>query len=194
MNNTESGDLDTGSELVVLGWDPADTHTSNFWEQIGDVTAAGGVDSFDVTLDSDKRYLWIQIFTEAESGTINPYLRVGDGSADNGNNYAQRYSTNGGSDSTLTSQSWIALDGVTPATGETTFTNIFVINYSTQEKLMLIHSVESEASGAGNAPSRLETVAKWANTSGQIDTVELQNNAGSGNFSNKSQIRVWGAD
>ena len=33
-NNTGSGSYNTGSELVVLGWDPADTHGTNFWEEL----------------------------------------------------------------------------------------------------------------------------------------------------------------
>jgi hypothetical protein len=27
----------TGAEMVVLGWDPADTHTTNFWEELASV-------------------------------------------------------------------------------------------------------------------------------------------------------------
>jgi hypothetical protein len=35
--NNQSGDYASGSEVVVLGWDPADTHTSNFWEELASV-------------------------------------------------------------------------------------------------------------------------------------------------------------
>ena len=30
--NAEGGSWDSGAELVVLGWDPDDTHTTNFWK------------------------------------------------------------------------------------------------------------------------------------------------------------------
>jgi hypothetical protein len=34
----QAGTFNTGSQkLVVLGWDPADTHTSNFWEELASV-------------------------------------------------------------------------------------------------------------------------------------------------------------
>ena len=28
----------SGTEVVVLGWDPTDTHTDNFWEELGSAT------------------------------------------------------------------------------------------------------------------------------------------------------------
>ena len=34
--NTNAGSFDSGNEVVVLGWDPADTHTDNFWEELVD--------------------------------------------------------------------------------------------------------------------------------------------------------------
>jgi hypothetical protein len=34
----------TGSEVVVLGWDPADTHTSNFWEELASVELGSQVE------------------------------------------------------------------------------------------------------------------------------------------------------
>jgi hypothetical protein len=55
--------FNTGSEVVVLGWDPADTHTTNFWEELASVDLSGGAA---VTYQSGtftaKKYLWVQVF------------------------------------------------------------------------------------------------------------------------------------
>ena len=40
-----SGTFDIGSELVVLGWDENDTHSSNFWEPLADVTLGSDGDN-----------------------------------------------------------------------------------------------------------------------------------------------------
>jgi hypothetical protein len=49
----------TNSEAVVLGWDPADTHTSNFWEELASVDLSGGAaDILDSGTFTAKKYLW----------------------------------------------------------------------------------------------------------------------------------------
>ena len=195
FNNFGSGDFPIGSEAVVLGWDPADTHTSNFWEELASVDLSGGAaDTLSSGTFTAKKYLWIQAYTTATGGTTNPYFRVGNTTLDTGSNYAIRYSTNGAADSTLTSQSNIPLDGVTLATGESSFSNFFIINNASNEKLIIHHSVESEAAGAGAAPSRIELASKWTNTSNQIDIVGLNNVSGTGDFGTKTTLKVWGSD
>jgi len=50
--NDDGGDYKTGSEVVVLGWDPTDTHTNNFWEELASVeitSAAATIDSGTIT-------------------------------------------------------------------------------------------------------------------------------------------------
>ena len=75
---------------------------------------------------------------------------------------------------------------------ETCFVNIHIINKSDKEKLMIWETVQQGTAGTLNATARRFGVAKWTNTSSQIDIVSLIN-AGSGNFSNGT-IKVWGSD
>ena len=195
LHNIETGSFNTGSEVVVLGWDPTDTHTTNFWEELASVDLSGGsADTLSSGTFTAKKYLWIQAYTTATGGTTNPYFRVGNTTLDTGSNYAIRYSTNGAADSTLTSQGNIPLDGVTLATGESSLSNFFIINNASNEKLIIHSSVESEAAGAAAAPSRIELASKWVNTSNQIDIVGLNNVSGTGDFGTETMIKVWGSN
>ena len=187
MLNAESGDYASGTEFVVLGWDPADTHTNNFWEELASVDLSGGAaDSLTTSTITAKKYLWIQRFAE-NSGAIQARFRF---NSDSGTNYARRLSANGAADGTVTSQTGMQFPfvGSVPA-----FYNLFVINNSSNEKLVIGHQVQQNTAGAGNAPNRAEAVYKWANTSSQITEVSVHND-GAGDFGTKTTIKVWGAD
>ena len=183
-----SGDYAIGSEAVVLGWDPADTDTSNFWEELASVNG-DGTGGFDTGTFTSKKYLCVQAYLDPSASARNNF-RVGNTTVDTGNNYSTRSSTDGGADSTETS--------VTVARGNATsystpsFFNMFIINNSANEKLIIGHSVIQNTAGAANAPNRIEFVSKWADTSNQIDIIEAF--PSSGNYSTTSQIKVWGAN
>ena len=182
----------SGSEVVVLGWDPADTHTTNFWEELASVELTSTNTVLDSGIFTAKRYLWIQLFAKANTSLTSIGGRY---NGDTGNNYANRYSDNGGTDGTNTSQpihTWTV--GGDLASGETQFTNVFVINNASNEKLSICHTVEKGTSGASTAPTRRETVGKWANTTDQITQVQLVRTNTTGDFASGSFIKVWGAD
>ena len=175
-----------GSEVVVLGWDPADTHTTNFWEEIG---TASGTGLADITLDSSKKYNWIQaFFTTTSSSGIK--LRLGNGSLDAGSNYTRRQSTNGGSDTTAINE-----DGISFASGWTSsykiFLNAFIINNSANEKL-IIANLTYTTSGSSQIPARYEIVGKWTNTSALFNHIGIVNDASS--LIASSEAKVWGSD
>jgi len=52
--NAEAGSYNTGSEVVVLGWDPADIHTDNFWEELASVTLSGTDSNVQLSITSKK--------------------------------------------------------------------------------------------------------------------------------------------
>ena len=190
-NDAGAGDFASGSEVVVLGWDSADTHTNNFWEELASVQASGSSATLSSGTFTAKKYLWVQAFVDSAT-TVDVRLRMGNGTADSGNNYAYRSSTDGGADSTSTSANHAALDSGTP--NVPSFMNMFIINNSSNEKLIIVHQTDGDTAGAGTAPDRRETVAKWANTSNQADIIDLVNGAGTTNFTSNSILKVWGAD
>ena len=188
--NSHSGNYASGSEVVVLGWDPDDTHTDNFWEELASVELTSAGDSISSGTFTAKKYLWIQGYVKA-SGAIQGKIRVGNGTIDTGSNYADRNSVDGGSDGTNTSGTAIGVGGGGSTGGE--FFNCFVINNTSNEKLFIIHSVKQNTTGAGTAPRRKEVVGKWSNTSNQINIVDyLQSESGS--FDTGSFLTVWGSD
>jgi hypothetical protein len=183
----DSGSWLSGSEMVVLGWDPTDTHTTNFWEELASVDLSGGaatnIDSGTITA---KKYLWIQYYTEqsADSDFLITF------NADTGSNYARRYDNDGGTETTGTSLA--NFTQVSRTANLPQFTNMFIVNNSANEKLIIAHTVYQMTAGAGTATARWEAVGKWANTSAQITSMKIT--SGSGNLASKTVLKIWGSD
>ena len=189
--HASSGDYTSGSEVVVLGWDPADTHTSNFWEELASVDLSGGAANLiDSGTFTAKKYLWIQLYVSTTGGAVSQRLTF---NSDTGTNYAQRKSFDGGSDTTSVNSSNI--DGMNDdlVTNSGGFTNMFIINNSANEKLGIGHTISQEAAGAGTAPTRDEEVFKWVNTSSQITRLTFTNNK-AGDMDTTTTLKVWGSD
>jgi hypothetical protein len=188
--NPESGDFASGAELVVLGWDPDDTHTNNFWEELASETTTAAT-SVTATI-SEKKYLWVQFYSKGFATNDRAHFRMGDGSVDSGTNYAYRVSTNGGTDSTGGSGDRILSD-VNSAHTTPDFFNLFIINNSANEKLVIGHHVGQSTAGAATAPVRNEFVGKHVQTSGINDTISFVAESGN-NFTAGGILKVWGAD
>ena len=186
---TTSANYNLG-EVVVLGWDPDDTHTDNFWEELASVEleSAGELSSGTFTA---KKYLWVQVYTPSSSNSSpDGYVEF---NADSGTNYAHRRSHNGGSDTTGTSDGiGIRIDGTGGQTAK--FHSFFIINNSSNEKLVIAQSITGNTAGAGNAPSRTESVGKWANTNSQITRVDIIDQYASSQWGAGSFIKVWGSN
>ena len=180
VNENGSGTINTNSEMVVLGWDPADTHTTNFWEELASVDSTTVSESI-----TAKKYLWIQIWAD-DSSSMALDLTF---NSDTGNNYAIRGSNNGAADGTGTSAPSI-IDNYGFG-GHPHFINMFVINNTSNEKLMIGHSISQSTAGAASAPNRRELVGKWANTSNQITSIQCDN---AGTAFDRIIMKVWGAD
>ena len=176
-----------GSQLVVLGWDPADTHTNNFWEELASVNASGSSTVLSSGTITAKKYLWIQCYSEGTSGDI-----WTDFNNDNNPNYARRYSIDGGPEQTNGSLTALSNFHNAGRAGQEAFSNWFIINNQSNEKLIICHSIQQNTSGAAFAPNRLEIVGKWANTTNQITEIDFDSK--SGNFGSNSILKVWGAD
>jgi hypothetical protein len=185
-----SGSFNSGAEMVVLGWDPDDTHTTNFWEELADVTT-GSTGALSSGTFTAKKYLWVQAYTPSSSNSSpDGYVEF---NADSGTNYAHRRSHNGGSDTTGTSDGiGIRIDGSGGQTAK--FHNMFIVNNSANEKLVICNSITQQTAGAGTAPTRTESVGKWVNTSDQITRVDIIDQYASDQWGAGSFIKVWGHD
>ena len=183
--NASSNTFASGSEVVVLGWDPADTHTTNFWEELASVSGTGSSTEISSGTISAKKYLWLQMWndTGATSYTSMTFNN------DTGSNYARRTSEDGSADSTAVSET-AAL--IPPNVTGAHFMNIFIINNSANEKLCMFSNVGGSSAGAGTVPLRSEGVFKWANTSAQITEIDMTSS--SGNYTSNSILKVWGHD
>lgn len=164
--------------------------TGGIWgEQLGRFPLSVAGDTITVDNLPAKKYLRIMYFL-LPTGQINPNIRFNN---DSGNNYASRFSPNGGgADTTATSQSANFIDtggGVTvPIYGF-----MDVINVATQEKLSFSTSIDVSTAGAANAPGRRLQWQKWANTTDQITRVDVRN-GGTGDFAIGSEVIVLGHD
>jgi len=185
--NDLTGNFSVGSEVVVLGWDPADTHTTNFWQELASVELGADGDNLSSGTITAKKYLWVQAYI-AGSGNARVHLTFNNDTT----SYAVRDSSNGGTDATFTNQGEIRLHG-SYNNGDPKFINLFIINNSANEKLVTSHTISGGTSGAANAPDRVQTVGKWDNTSAQITEIDLDNND-TGSFGTGSILKVWGAD
>ena len=199
VTNPYGGDLDTGSEMVVLGCDDdeADSGT-NFWQELADVDlSSGAATTLSTGTITAKKYLWVQGYSERNtSGTHQPMVTFND---DAGSNYAVRRCNNGGSTGgggEDAEQGWGSQSKGIFAwkAGNKHFTNSFIINTTSQEKLMMIEDTAFTTAGASDgSPFRSENLTKWANTSAQITSIKLSEQDGH-TFDTQTSLRVWGSN
>jgi hypothetical protein len=188
------GTWGTGSEVVVLGWDPADTHTTNFWEELASVDWSSGGE-IDTGTFASKKYLWVQISWQNTTGLWTYMNFNGDNSA---TKYTSRQSVDGAADGTVVNYSageqyYAILGEGSSDVYANNFANMFIVNNATSEKLGIIHSmlVRDGTVGAGYAPRRVEGVFKYTDTSNAITRIQLLKNSGS--YSGGT-MKVWGSD
>ena len=158
------------------------------WERLAHVVLGSDGDNIDTGTFTAKKNMKVIINLKASSTTNRPCLRF---NGDTGNNYADRYSGNGGSDGTGTSRSNIRVFGYNDASKDK-YVVSNITNISDKEKLVIAHGMDNGGNGAGNAPTRDESVGKWANTSASITSIQVFNDE-SGDFEAGSYITVLGA-
>jgi len=191
MLNRGSGTSSDG-ELVVLGYDPDDTHTDNFWEQLD---SFNGTNATTMTGNAftPKKYLWIQGYLKPTSGTITPLLKLGSGgTVDTTGNYSLKYAFNGASPVPMTNTTaGLGFFYTTGGANNGIFFNTFIINKSGQDKLCI-----SEINDGASQPDHTRLVSKWVPTteSDQANIVGVDQWSGSGTFSTDSIIKVWGSN
>ena len=182
LQDDGSDNMGTGSEMVVLGWDESDTHTTNFWEELADVDVTTGT-SISTGTFSAKKYLWVQFYLKSTAISFDWRFN-----SDSGTNYSARNNNNGGTEYTQVSKNILMENAGLGAFPH--FGNMFIINNSANEKLVTGHLMSQRTSGAANAPQRMEWVGKWTNTADQITDITMLNSTNVQIF----KMKVWGAN
>jgi hypothetical protein len=157
------------------------------WGKAGSDTLTGTGDLMTIT-DLPANLSNFFISHTLASGQTEPLITFNN---DTGSNYAYRYSSDGGSDSTQTSGSNVFTHTASNTTDNSWL--MYCINISAEEKLFLMWSMGANTAGAGNAPTRREYAGKWVNTSAQITEIDATN-GGTGDFLTGSNITALGSD
>ena len=180
-----SGTLNAGTEVVVLGYDPSDTHTDNFWQQLYTDSKTGqSTDNIDTGTFTNKKYLWVQLWCK---GTGNTTVKATfNNSTDS--TYAYRASNDGGSEITASGTNFVLHN---TKANDDKFVNMFIVNDGTNEILGIAHTAEGNSDGEGVAPQRRET-AFQRSTATAITDIEFDNDD-TGSFTDW-EIKVWGHD
>jgi hypothetical protein len=197
-NQNGSGSLTSDSQVVILGYNPTDTHTTNFWEEIGSTdTLTNGM--LDVTI-AKKKYLWVQavweVATYNNTGSGIRFNNDSSGTDNSSGNYSQRGRQNGNSGDTLETTNRTKIHN-TASGGKRQFMNMFITNNATREKLCIIDNVivgtaaNSSIEGVTVAPRKLKNAGKWDNVTDQIERIQILDT--SANLVNGS-IKIWGSD
>jgi len=159
------------------------------WVELDRTTLGSPGDDITVSGLADKRYYMVLVDKQT-TGNSDGNIRLGNGTADAGNNYAQRLNNNGGTDAIGTGIAQIQADlggRNTPA-----FAVGYLGNISADEKLWLSHAVGQSTAGSGVAPERSENVGKHAQTSNPNDVIQVHNiNAGSFNTGAQCVVLEW---
>lgn len=162
--------------------------TSTVWyEELGRTALGGAGDTITVSSLPARKFLLIYGIL-LNSGQLDTILRFNNDSAAN---YSAEGSTGFAAGADLLSQTSFALDPGTPSQNEYFVCEVF--NNTANEKMGFTRILEAGATGGGTAPNgRIQNI-KWANTSAQINRVDVIN-SGTGDFASGSVVVVLGHD
>jgi hypothetical protein len=157
-----------------------------WWEEIARTTLESVGDTITVDNIPEREYLKIIVNTP-NSGQISQTLRFNN---DSGSNYASSLATAGGATSASVNQTSVVVTGV--ATYPMHF-ELEIFNPQSREKVGYLRRFHQNTAGAGNAPTQMEGVLKWVNTSAKINRVDVIN-AGTGDFAIGAEVIILGHD
>jgi len=186
MTNTDTGGYLAESEVVVLGWDPEDTHTTNFWAELSSTTLGSANATIDSGTITAKKYLWFQVFSAGSTASNRCHVRINSVST---GIYVDRYSSDGASDATDVNSGSSRISNINDTNPK--FLSGFIINTAETAKLGIASEVTRNSSGSGSATQRTESVIKIT-TDTQATSLQIINL--SGNWSAGSILKVWGSD
>jgi hypothetical protein len=169
-----------GTGEVTKAGNPID-----WWEELGRTTLGSAGDTITVSSLPNRKYIKI-LYSIIPTGGVDTYITFNnDGSA----NYSQNTSATFAAPIAVTSATAISIDSGVPSTY---FKGVGdVVNISTINKLLHAVTVQTSTAGAATAPTSLEIMGKWVNTSDSISRIDLVN-TGAGSFNTGSELVVLG--
>jgi len=170
-----------------IDWDSTGANAGIWWEELGRTTLSSSSDTITVSSIPARKYLQIRASYSSVGGTISAHIRFNN---DGGANYAYQYATLGGTSTSATNDGGVIITGAATSTNQHVVVDI--LNISNKEKLSQFTRTEGNATGAGTAPTSLICIGKWANTSAQINRIDIVNVSGSGDFAIGSELVVLG--
>lgn len=183
----------SGSEAIVLGYDPDEPHTDSFWEELADVKL-GSADTIDTGTFTAKKYLWFQVWCEMDSTTVDGDL-FGRFNGDTGSNYNYTKETNAGGFSDFNSQTkmFIGWQVIRHGTGGQ-FANCFINNPSGYKHALWSQGVnpDNPNNGSSYPVYNSNCAGVWDDTD-QINRIQLFDSGGN-DYRAGSWLKVWGAD
>lgn len=188
--SASGGDTNIDLKLTPKGTGNVKKGSNNidWWEELGRTTLTGSGSTVAVSSFAAKKYLKIIFCLYATGGAIDAAITF---NGDTGANYALRFSTNGGADTSVTSVNSIApIDG---ALSNPIYYEMEFQNFATQEKVGVMRGARGNTAGAGTSPQRFETAFKWANTANQVTTVSVSESQ-AGSYAIGSEVVVLGHD
>ena len=156
------------------------------WAKAGTTTLSTQTDPINFTVTANK-FNNIMLHGFQTNSSCSTQLNVDNSFS---TNYASRYSHNGATDSTGTSQAFMTIG---ESTAHDRFQIIYCINIASEEKLFIGFENCRNTAGAGTAPSRAEMVGKSTQSS-QFTSVTPNLSGGTGEWESGTNATVIGSD
>ena len=157
------------------------------WGKLGTDTLTSAGSTLTVTGFTGKK----NIFMIAEGLGVTAGDETMQFNNDTGSNYSLRSSEDGTADGTLLNRVEYTFQRNGNGS-QNDFFFAYIVNVSSEEKLIISFSNQNITAGAGTAPNRHEIVGKWANTSNEITEIDVNSN--SANFQTDSNLSVFASD
>jgi len=182
-----------GSNGITATQNTNDITLTPKWELLCTTTLGSASNDMSCGAFTARKNLYVSVELRiTSSGTAyTPVIRF---NSDSGNNYAYRYSANGGADTTATSTSGLQTGLASNANGANQFTCTINNNTAGDRKSIYCFGVNGLDSTVATLPGRSEMAGKWGDTSNQITTISIIRSAGTTQLNTGSTMTVWGYD
>lgn len=159
------------------------------WQRNGSTTLTGNASSITLTLDAPK------IFNQFLYHGITPGATQKEAGRFNVNSNAVYAWRAGGTNPDRTDTSDTEFEIIEDNGNEDVFTVFYVMSISGEEKLLIYFSIRRSTAGAGTAPARQESVAKFVpSPDADITSMEILDIAGGNDIGIDSNLSALGTD